>query len=173
MDSGIIYRKATAQDVVKLSILFKQVYIQTYGVDGVSDEFANFIVRHFSMENLEKKIASYPDNIIVAVYHDNLVGVVEIEFGKTCPVLNILAAEINKLYILERFCGKGIGYNLLRNAEETVRAKGINKIWLLVFDQNDRAIAFYERQNYKHIGEANDQMEVNNYTNKVMLKRLY
>lgn len=44
----IIYRNATRSDIVKLSALFKQVYIATYGVDGVSDEFANFITRQFS-----------------------------------------------------------------------------------------------------------------------------
>ena len=38
--SQIEYRKANSSDIVKLSVLFKQVYIATYGVEGVSDEFA-------------------------------------------------------------------------------------------------------------------------------------
>jgi hypothetical protein len=44
MNGAVLTRKATVADSKKLSILYKTVYIQTYGTDGVSDEFANFIV---------------------------------------------------------------------------------------------------------------------------------
>lgn len=172
MNKGISYRKANLTDVVKLSILFKQVYIQTYGTEGVSDEFANFITKQFSIERLSHLIESFPDNLIVAVYNNNLIGAVEIEYNKKCPINNIVAPELNKLYILEWFCGKGVGYHLLAEAEKLVKSKGINQIWLWVLVTNERAIKFYERQNYKWIGNAPFQMEKNSYDNKVMLKEL-
>ena len=130
------YRKAIAQDAKKLSILYKQVYIQTYGVEGVSDEFANFITKQFAVERLETIIEKQPDNIIVAEYKGNLVGVVEIEFDKKAPIGNIIGPELNKLYILEWFCGKGIGYQLLKAAEQTVIANGNKIMWLWVLDSN-------------------------------------
>lgn len=34
---------ATSSDIKSLSVLFKMVYIDTYGLDGVSNECANFI----------------------------------------------------------------------------------------------------------------------------------
>ncbi len=170
MKTEILYRKANLSDVKKLSILFKQVYIQTYGIEGVSDEFANFITKQFSEERLQHLIETSSDCLIVADYKTNLVGVAEIEFEKTCPTGNFVAAELNKLYILEWFCGMGIGYHLLNEAENLVKQKGQNKMWLWVLDSNERAIKFYERQGYQHIGEASFQMEVNNYINKVMVK---
>lgn len=171
MEKEIIYRKANPSDAIKLSILFKQVYIQTYGIEGVSDEFANFIIKQFSPERLLQIITNNPDCLIVAVYKENLVGVVEIEFEKKCPINNIIAPELNKLYILEWFCGKGIGHQLLKEAEEIVKSKGINKIWLWVLVTNNRAISFYEKQNFKWFGNASFQMEKNSYDNKVMLKQ--
>ncbi len=172
MEKEIIYRKATPKDVIKLSILFKTVYIQTYGINGVSDEFANFITKQFSVERLRSLIEMNPDTIIVADYIGNLVGVVEIEFNKKCPIGNIIAPELNKLYILEWFCGKGIGNNLLTEAENLLKLKGINEMWLWVLVSNERAIAFYEKHHFKHIGHATFQMETNRYDNKVMLKQL-
>ena len=172
MTKTIEYRKAQLADLLKLSVLYKQVYIQTYGVEGVSDEFANFITRQFSVEKLENTLKNEPDAITVAVYNNNLVGVAEIAFVKQCPVNDIIAPELNKLYILEWFCGKGIGYQLLTEAEKTVRSKGLHEIWLWVLESNQRAIAFYEKQQYRHIGNASFQMEVNRYENKVMLKKL-
>ncbi|MBK6819108.1 MAG: hypothetical protein IPG85_05695 [Bacteroidetes bacterium] len=80
MEKEIIYRKAPQ---MLLSFLtFKTVYIQTYGINGVSDEFANFITKQFSVERLRSLIEMNPDTIIVADYIGNLVGVVEIEFNK-------------------------------------------------------------------------------------------
>lgn len=172
MEQSFIYRKANLTDVVKLSILFKQVYIQTYGIEGVSDEFANFITKQFSIERLQDLITDHPDAVIVAEYKDNLVAVVEIAFDKKCPVNNIVAPELNKLYILEWFCGKGIGYHLLAAAEKVVQSKGINQIWLWVLASNERAVSFYERQQFKWIGNASFQMEKNSYDNKVMIKYL-
>ncbi|MFT3793191.1 GNAT family N-acetyltransferase [Flavobacterium sp.] len=172
MASGIQYRNARPDDAVKLSVLFKVVYIQTYGVEGVSDEFANFIAKQFSVERISNLIQNQPEALIVAQYQGNLVGVCEIAFAKPSPVGNITAPELNKLYILEWFCGKGIGSRLLEFAEKTARDQGETQMWLWVLESNHRAIEFYKRQDYVTIGNASFQMETNKYENKVMAKTL-
>jgi GNAT superfamily N-acetyltransferase len=171
MKKEINYRLANISDVKKLSILFKQVYIQTYGKEGISDEYANFITKQFSEERLQDLIVQHSDCLIVAEYKGNLVGVAEIEFNKKSPVGNLIATELNKLYILEWFCGQGIGYKLLTEAEKIVREKSLNEMWLWVYEENHRAIQFYERQNYVCIRNAPFQMELNRYDNKVMVKK--
>ncbi len=172
MERNFICRNAVPQDVIKLSILYKQVYIQTYGTEGVSDEFANFITVQFAPERLAEIIQHDPELIIVAEHKGNLIGVAEIELQKKCPVDNIIAPELNKLYILEWFCGTGVGYGLLNHAEEVIRSRGFDQMWLWVLESNNRAVSFYKRQHYKVIGKASFQMEVNRYENKVMLKQL-
>lgn len=172
MSTEIIYRSAVPADVKKLSILYKQVYIQTYGTEGVSDEFANFITVQFAVERLQQIIQQHPGTIIVAEYKGNLVGVAEVEMDKKCPVNNIVAPELNKLYILEWFCGKGIGHRLQSEAEAFVRSKGSTAMWVWVLATNQRAVSFYEKQQYKTIGNASFQMEKNSYENLVMLKQL-
>ncbi len=170
MEKKIVYRNANISDSKKMSVLFKQVYIQTYGIEGVSDEFANFITNQFSVERLEKLITEQHENLIVAEYNENLVGIVEIEFDKKCPIDNIIGPELNKLYILEWFCGKGIGENLLKYAEKIVQKKDQKLFWLWVLETNNRAVNFYHKHNYKVIGNAAFQMEKNSYMNKVMVK---
>ena len=172
MTAEITIRKAILVDAKKLSILYKTIYIQTYGIEGVSDEFANFITKQFAVSRIENTIQTLPDNIFVAEYKGNLIGVVEIEFDKICPVNKIIIPELNKIYVLERFFGKGVGLKLLQVAEQEVSAKGFDKIWLRVLISNDRAISFYERNHYSCIGNDPFQMETNCYDNKVMLKEL-
>lgn len=168
----IHYRKAQISDAKKLSILFKQVYIQTYGVEGVSDEFANFVVLQFSVARIERILLEEHHCLIVAVYKDNLVGVAEVAFAKKCPVKDVVAPELNKLYILEWFCGLGIGHKLLEFAETVVVERKEKQMWLWVLESNTRAVYFYERHHYKWIGNASFKMETNTYENKVMLREL-
>jgi ribosomal protein S18 acetylase RimI-like enzyme len=172
MKENITYRNARLNDAVKLSVLYKQVYIQTYGINGVSDEFANFITKQFSIERIENTIAKDPNAIVVAEYQGNLVGVAEIERTKKSPVGNIIAPELNKLYILEWFCGKGVGQKLLAFVEDYLAEKGENEIWLWVLESNNRAVNFYEKHQYQYLGNATFQMEKNLYDNKVLLKKL-
>jgi len=166
------YRLATTDDIIALSILFKQVYIHTYGIEGVSKEFANFISLQFSVQKIESNLESEHCDIWVATFKNNLVGVAQVDYNKTSPIGNIVAPELNKLYILNRFTGKGIGQGLMQRAEQHLRRKGEKEIWLWVWVSNKRAIKFYQKQQYNWIGNAFFQMEVNKYENKVMSKLL-
>ena len=172
LKEDVIIRKAVVEDSKKLSILYKQVYIKTYGKEGVSDEFANFIIDQFDVSRIENTIMSNPNKIIVAEYKNNLVGVLEIEFNKKCPNTDIIAPELNKLYILEWFCNQKIGEKLLSQAELILKNLNIHEYWVWVLDSNIRAINFYKKHNFKKIGEAPFKMETNTYNNIVLLKKL-
>lgn len=172
MEHQFTYRPAEIADALKLSVLFKQVYIQTYGTEGVSTEFANFITHRFSVERIEEIIRRDPNCLTIAVYKDNFVGVAEVEFDKETPIGNITAPELSKLYVLEWFCGMGVGYGLTNEVERTLTQLGYKQYWLWVLISNTRAISFYERQGFEWIGNAFFHMEANSYENKVLVKKL-
>lgn len=163
---------AKASDSKLLSVLFKTVYIETYGTEGITYEFANFIKHQFSHTQIERDIESESSELWVASYKNNPVGVVHIEYKKPCPVNDLIDTEINKLYVLRNFYANGIGQNLMKIAEDQIRKKGQDKVWLWVLETNLRANEFYSKQGFKNIGLADFQMEVNSYTNNVLLKHL-
>ena len=166
------FRKATTDDILPLSILFKHVYIETYGVEGITHEFANFITEQFSTEKIKSDIISSKSDLWVATYKENPVGVIQLEYRKQCPIGDLIAPEVNKLYIMKRFFGKGIGQSLMEKAEHQLIQFGEKKVWLWVLESNQRAVNFYEKQGYENIGIAYFQMEVNRYKNIVMSKKL-
>ncbi|AXT52893.1 GNAT family N-acetyltransferase [Aquimarina sp. BL5] len=168
----ISYGKAKLPDSLRISVLLKTVYIQTYAVDGVTFEFANFITKRFSPELIETIIKENPSRLIIAYHNGNPIGVAEIIYNSNCPIRKIAIPELNKLYVLERFYGNGIGYGLMNQAEKEVRESGFNEFNLEVYIKNDRAIAFYKRQGYVSIGNVDFPMESNTYENLVMNKVL-
>lgn len=172
MTDHIAYRPAVIDDALCLSILFQQVYIHTYGTEGVTWEYANFITRKFSPDRLRQTMITHPGNLMVATYKNNLIGVLELELGKQSRAGDIIGPEVSKLYVLEHFCGKGVGTGLLHAAEQYVQSGGANKIWLEVYTLNARAINFYKKRGYQFAGVALFEMEENTYENFVMYKDL-
>lgn len=168
----ISFGKAKLSDSLRISVLLKTVYIQTYAVDGVTFEFANFITKRFSPEHIENIIRENPNRLIIAYQNENPIGVAEIIYDSHCPIKKITIPELSKLYVLERFYGKGIGYGLMKMAEKEVQEKGFKEFNLEVYFKNDRAITFYERQGYVSIGNVDFPMEFNTYKNLVMNKML-
>ncbi|BDS12156.1 GNAT family N-acetyltransferase [Aureispira anguillae] len=168
----IKYRLARPSDALCLSVLFRQVYMHNYAIEGISADFSRFIVQQFAVDKIEQKIQNTPNCMLVAEYKNNLAGVAEIEYNKKCPVGDLVAPELNKLYVLECFTGLGVGHQLLDNVEQQLQQQGHAELWLWVYAINDRAIRFYERKNYQWIGNAFFELEGVNYENKVMHKNL-
>jgi len=168
----ISYGKARIEDSTRLSVLFKTVYIEVYATEGITFEFANFIEKRFSIEQIEHTIKKNPDQLLIAYLNGNPIGAAEVIYNSMCPIRKVATPELSKLYVLRRFNGKGIGYSLLIEAEEQLRQKGYKDLYLEVYTKNDHAISFYERQGYQKIGSADFPMEHNVYKNWVMNKSL-
>lgn len=168
----VSFGKAKLADTLKLSVLLKTVYIETYAVEGVTSEFANFITERFSVEHLKSIISNNPDQLMIAYFNENPIGVAEIIFNSSCPIRNIIVPELSKLYVLKRFHGIKVGFGLMNQVENEVLKKGFNELYLEVYAENNRAINFYMRQEYKSIGTVDFPMESNTYKNLVMQKNL-
>ena len=167
-----IIRPPHKEDVLQLSILLKQVYIDTYGVEGVSAEFANYIDQEFSTERLIKNLDSSDINIWVADYKTNLIGALQLEHDRACPIGQFSSSEIKRLYVLRNFSGLGVGRALLEAAETHMSKINQKTSWLWTLSSNQRALDFYTKSGYEKIGKASFQMEVNQYENIVMTKDL-
>lgn len=168
----IQYRPAVPEDALCLSVLFRQVYIHNYAIEGIPADFSRFIIEQFSISKIEEKIKTNPNCMLVATYKNNLAGVAEIEYNKTCPVGNLTAPELNKLYVLECFTGLGIGQQLLKNVEQQLKEEGYPELWLWVYAINERAVQFYKKQQYKWLGNAFFELEGIQYENEVLHKKL-
>lgn len=159
-------------DALRVSILLKTVYIEAYGTEGITFEFANFIEKRFAPQYVEQIIREQPEQLTVAYFKGNPVGVAAITFESTCSIKKTPVPELDKLYILRRFYGQGIGGGLLTAVEQKVVKKGYQGLNLEVYHKNERAIAFYRREGFITIGETDFPMEVNTYKNLVMHKSL-
>jgi len=80
-------------------------------------------------------------------------------FGKSRDEDKPDAGEIHAIYLRAEFWDKGYGRQIMNVALEALRLDGYKEIVVWVFEENDRAIRFYEKNGFIFDGTKQD-MEV-------------
>ena len=60
--------------------------------------------------------------------------------------------EIERIYVLKKFHGKGYGKALIDFSKEKAIQKKKKKIWLGVWEKNPNAIGFYQKMGFEKTG---------------------
>lgn len=167
-----IFRLAELADAPCIAYVLKHVYIDTYMSTGVTNHLASFMSRKFAVSQIEKEIKSDMAKFIVACEGEKYQGVLKIKFGNACPIGYEVYPEIGKLYVMKPFFGQGIGFHLMKNAENYLKSNGADKVWLWLLATNERAFNFYNRQGFKYAGDEYFIIDDQKYLNKVMTKNL-
>lgn len=64
------------------------------------------------------------------------------------------AVELQQLYVLEAWHGKGVADSLMDWALTTARIRRAAEVYLTVFDHNERAKRFYARYGFEDVGQC-------------------
>ena len=82
---------------------------------------------------------------------NNLIGIISIFKEKHHLFPEEIQFQIRGMAVLEDYQGKGYGAQLVNVAESYCLDLGANLIW---FNARERAVAFYQKLNYKIIGDS-------------------
>lgn len=166
-------RPAVAEDALCLSVLGMQVFLDTYATEGIREAIALAAVEMFAPTTLAALIADSTVTIIVAQVAQHLVGFAQIARNTDHALIGCAdAAELQRLYVQERFTGHGIGRQLLLQAETCARQLGASRLWATVWVGNERALGFYPRQGYTHLGTPLYSLQDETHANYLFAKML-
>lgn len=166
-------RLADVDDALCISVLATQVFLDTYATDGIRPSLAREVREHLSVEAVTAHLSQPNARFIVAERAAHLIGFAQLSLGRPLSVdPQRPAAGLNRLYVLARFAGTGIGTALLRRAEALAADQGCALLWLTSWVGNTRALAFYGRRGYKDVGSSTYSFEGEHYENRVFAREL-
>jgi len=167
------FRPATRDDALCISVLAAQVFVDTYATLGIGEAIARHVTEELSASAMAASIANSDHRFIVAEVANRLVGFVQLKLhAENSAVSSPNAAEVVRLYVLERFALSGIGTSLLTRAEALAVAQGAQHAWLTVWVGNTRALAFYPRRGYADLGPTTYVFQGENIENRLFVKAL-
>lgn len=143
MTNNITFRNATIQDLDKI------VYFLSDDELGKKRErykqpLPDSYIKAF------KSINSDPNNeLIVACYHDEIVGVQQIPFTPFITHQGGWRATIEGVRIASSELGKGVGSMLIRWAIQRAKERGCHMVQLTTDKKRPEALRFYESLGFK------------------------
>jgi ribosomal protein S18 acetylase RimI-like enzyme len=147
-------RQVDISDMNIICALGVTTFYEAYYEQDDSRDLANYVIKSFNPVRIEDELNDANSTFFIAELNGKAVGYAKLRENLPVDCLkNENAVELQRIYILERAKGKGVGGELLNRCFTAARAKGYETIWLGVWEQNPAAIKFYEKTGFVKIGE--------------------
>lgn len=171
--SRIRIREAQPQDSLYIGVLAMQVFLDTYATEGIREAIATQALQAFAPDTIARLMVQPDTVLVVAESNGHLIGFAQIKLrAGHLMICATDVAELQRLYIQERFTGLGIGYRLLQAAEQHAEHAGATLLWATVWVGNERALGFYPRQGYTLLGSPMYSFQGEIHENRLFGKAL-
>ncbi|RYP64519.1 hypothetical protein DL770_009184 [Monosporascus sp. CRB-9-2] len=155
---------ASPADAQAMAALGAKMFTESFGYSIPPDDLAAFLESTYTAAALGAQLRDPQISTWAAkdAEGSTLLGFVQLVRGKTDECLeesstdldpNVLA-HLHRLYVDGRAHGGGIGSRLVAAAEGRARAEGLAKMWLTVWEENERAQRLYERLGFAKVGKT-------------------
>lgn len=138
---------AQLQELRELSI---STFVDTFSKANNPENIAAYLAKALNENQLLTELAK-PDSSFYFIQKERqTLGYLKLN-AKNAQTDQVLdnALEIERIYVIKKAQGKGIGKQLLQFALEEARKRSLLCIWLGVWERNEKAIAFYQRHGFE------------------------
>ncbi|WP_234648883.1 GNAT family N-acetyltransferase [Dyadobacter sp. CY356] len=141
--------KITPSDLEELQKLGKQTFLETFAPFNSEEDIQHYLQTGFTDMKLLEEIANPGSAFYFAKLNNSPIGYLKLNFGNAQTELkDSEALEIERIYVLKEFQGQKAGQFLFTEALKIARNHGLKYIWLGVWEKNEKAIKFYEKNGF-------------------------
>ena len=160
-------------DISLLQDISQKTFLETFSVYNTEENMATYLRDSLSLEKLEKEMAQPGSQFYFAKKNERIIGYLKLNTGAAQNELKEHnALEIERIYVLSEFHGKGVGQSLYEEAMAIAREKKVEYVWLGVWEHNKRAIAFYGKNGFevfdRHFFRLGDDVQTDYMMKKKM-----
>lgn len=155
---AIEIKKITVEDIDELQKIGKQTFLETFAAQNSEEDMKKYLDEAFSVQKITDELLDPNSEFYFAtlISTDEIIGYLKLNFGNAQTELkDQKALEIERIYVLNQFHGKKVGQLLYEKAIQVAKQKETDYVWLGVWEENHKAINFYEKNGFvafdKHI----------------------
>lgn len=142
-------RQISIHDLPALQTIGRKTFVETFAASNSEENLARYLAEGFSEEKLAAELKNESSAFYFAEEEDKILGYLKVNVGEAQnEPQDPDALEIERIYVLQEFHGKGVGLMLYEQALSIAHDLNSPYIWLGVWEKNSRAIRFYENQGF-------------------------
>jgi ribosomal protein S18 acetylase RimI-like enzyme len=146
----LIFRRAEAGDLDPLRALSISSFTTAYARFNTAENMRNYLSENFSEEKLSQEIRD--GQILVGIQNNKMVAYAKLVKPDATKIPGSNPLEIARLYTDTQLIGQGIGVEMINAISAEALNRGCDAICLDVWQQNYRAINFYQREGFTIFG---------------------
>ena len=151
--TNIQITRISNRDIKELQELSKATFYETFAWANTIESLEMYLKNSFSEKKLFNEINNPDSQFYFAKHNGNAIGYLKVNTGKAQTELqDSEAMEIERIYVLKEFHGKGIGQILFDKALQIANNKKLSHLWLGVWNKNERAVNFYKKNGFAEFG---------------------
>ena len=150
---SIQFRKCTIEDLSILRTLAKTTFVTAFGAQNTKEDMDAYVAVAFAPVQIMAELKNKNAMFYFVQAEAKVIGYLKLnmETAQSEPIANGL--EIERIYLLEAYQGKGVGQLMMDKAFEVAKALKKTRLWLGVWGKNYGAVRFYERNGFKKFAE--------------------
>lgn len=168
-----MYRRGTVDDAARLASFAARTFSETYAAHNTAEDMRAYQEEAFGVVQQTRELADPSMMTVLAIAGERLLAYAQVRC-KAAPacVPQDAPAEIYRFYVDATAHGTGVAQQLMREALLAARDLGGKDVWLGVWEQNARAIAFYSKMGFRDVGTQVFQLGSDRQTDRILVVNL-
>jgi diamine N-acetyltransferase len=148
---NVSIEKVQNNDLERLQAIGTATFMETFAPHNTEENMRQYLATAFAPEKLAAELAEPHVAYYFACVQGEAVGYLKVNYGRFQTELSSDedTAELERIYVLQKFHGQEFGLLLLQKAIELGRNAQKKYLWLGVWEKNERAIRFYQKHGFQ------------------------
>ena len=151
--SELIIRDVSKDELELLQKISRETFYESFAAMNTPENMNRYLNEGFSIEKLTREFNDPQSLFYFAYLGEEIVGYLKLNVGGAQTELqDPNAVEIERIYVRSAYQGRAVGQALYDHSISVARSRQAKFVWLGVWEKNDRAIRFYERNGFVAFG---------------------
>ena len=149
----IRFQKLSPDDLRELREISRSTFFEAFGEQNNSEDLHSYLNKAFSEETLKNELLDPRSEFYFAKLKNKTLGYFKINFeGAQTEFQDPDAMELERIYVLKEHQKQKLGQAMLDAVIEMAIQRGLRYLWLGVWEKNQQAIKFYQKNRFEFAG---------------------
>lgn len=146
-------RIANKNDAEVILSLSRKTFTQTFAAQNTEADMKAYLAENFTLAKIREELKEPATTFLLAYVNEQPAGYAKLSGNQNTELPNPKQAELERIYVLQKFQGQQVGKALLELCLAFARQSGAEVLWLGVWEHNQKATDFYLKYGFQKFGQ--------------------
>lgn len=153
MNENVIIRECTFNDIDKIRNIGQKTFKETFADDNTEEDMKHYLEKNFSVSKIREELQNPESKFFIVEAKDQVLAYLKLNVGTAQTEQDYNnSLEVERIYVSKEYKNMHLGSQLIKRAIAFGKDLDLDYIWLGVWENNTKAIGFYEKMGFQKFG---------------------